>query len=226
MLPARAGHNHSLAMPCVCGILHCMTKKRKRTYPKKNQCQQCGQPCVRTWCSQVCHAKTRRVRSATTCKNCNGDFLVVPSQIAQGYGVFCSNSCWRAYQKATTPEKEYFKWGKTRVHRIVAEQKLGRPLVKGEVVHHIDGNRHNNAPENLMVFPSNSEHMKLHSAWTPERAARQKTKLTESMVKSMRAEYALGGISYARIAKRMDLNLTTVKQAIRGVTWRHINDNN
>lgn len=47
-------------------------------------------------------------------------------------------------------------------HRIVAEQTLGRALEPGEIVHHVDGDKRNNAPENLMVFPSQSEHMKWH----------------------------------------------------------------
>lgn len=47
-------------------------------------------------------------------------------------------------------------------HILVAEQKLGRPLRKGEVVHHIDGNGLNNDPNNLLVLPSQSEHMKIH----------------------------------------------------------------
>ena len=47
-------------------------------------------------------------------------------------------------------------------HRIVAEKKLGRKLKQGEVVHHIDGNKRNNSPDNLMVFSSQSEHVKYH----------------------------------------------------------------
>lgn len=47
-------------------------------------------------------------------------------------------------------------------HRAVAEQMLGRPLRKGEVVHHMDGNKRNNSPDNLRVFPSQSEHAKYH----------------------------------------------------------------
>ena len=47
-------------------------------------------------------------------------------------------------------------------HRVVAEQILGRPLLKGEVVHHIDGNKRNNHPDNLMVFPSQAEHARWH----------------------------------------------------------------
>lgn len=47
-------------------------------------------------------------------------------------------------------------------HRIVAEKKIGRQLRDGEVVHHIDGDRSNNSPENLEVLPSHAEHMKKH----------------------------------------------------------------
>ncbi len=48
-------------------------------------------------------------------------------------------------------------------HRVVAEEMLGRPLKPGEVVHHIDGNKQNNAPENLMVFESSSAHLAFHA---------------------------------------------------------------
>lgn len=50
------------------------------------------------------------------------------------------------------------------VHRTVAEQKIGRPLKPGEVVHHIDGNKENNDPENLIVISSQAEHARLHAA--------------------------------------------------------------
>lgn len=41
------------------------------------------------------------------------------------------------------------------------EEKLGRSLQPGEIVHHIDGNKRNNSPENLMVM-TQSEHARLH----------------------------------------------------------------
>ena len=47
-------------------------------------------------------------------------------------------------------------------HRRIAEQMLGRPLRKGEVVHHKDGNKQNNDPRNLLVMPSQAEHARLH----------------------------------------------------------------
>ena len=39
-------------------------------------------------------------------------------------------------------------------HRLVMEKKIGRYLLPEEVVHHIDGNKQNNAPENLGLFLS------------------------------------------------------------------------
>ena len=36
-------------------------------------------------------------------------------------------------------------------HQLVMEKKLGRPLRRGEVVHHNDGNGRNNAPGNLTL---------------------------------------------------------------------------
>lgn len=47
-------------------------------------------------------------------------------------------------------------------HRIVAEGKLGRRLEPGEIVHHIDGIKDNNAPNNLEVVSSNAEHYFRH----------------------------------------------------------------
>ena len=57
--------------------------------------------------------------------------------------------------------KSYRKVGQRHEHRAVAEQKLGRTLVKGEIVHHINGDKFDNRPENLEVM-TQSEHIKHH----------------------------------------------------------------
>ena len=46
-------------------------------------------------------------------------------------------------------------------HQLVAEKMIGRYLKKGEVVHHLDFNKSNNDPANLLVL-TKSEHTKLH----------------------------------------------------------------
>ena len=46
--------------------------------------------------------------------------------------------------------------------RYVMEEKIGRPLTKREVVHHINEIRDDDRPENLMLFPSIVEHQKYH----------------------------------------------------------------
>lgn len=56
-----------------------------------------------------------------------------------------------------------WKDGRVYTHILVAEQKLGRELKDGEVVHHIDLDKHNNTPDNLMVFASENDHKAYHS---------------------------------------------------------------
>lgn len=46
-------------------------------------------------------------------------------------------------------------------HRLVMEEKLGRYLRPDEEIHHIDGNKKNNHPDNLQLV-TKSEHTKIH----------------------------------------------------------------
>jgi len=99
------------------------------------------------------------------------------------------------------------------LHRIIAEQKIGRPLTDDEVVHHINGDIQDNRPENLQVM-SREEHGRLHSVGrimseeTRQKLSEQSKgkpnlscrKLSESDVEQI-IEFANQGLSQRKIAK-------------------------
>ena len=60
----------------------------------------------------------------------------------------------RGYKRAKRTDKL--------VHRDVAAKKLGRPLRRGEVVHHKDRSKTNNDPRNLWVFKDQAAHDRAH----------------------------------------------------------------
>ena len=67
--------------------------------------------------------------------------------------------------------------GYVREHRLVMENVLGRRLDPKEVVHHKNGDRADNRPENLELFATNGAHLKHELTgrvpnWTPEGRAR------------------------------------------------------
>lgn len=116
------------------------------------------------------------------CDECGVEIRIPPAQFRRSKNHFCSKPCHMKFMNRElnptrmTPEvrkkisasrldsgekKTYQKLNGRHTHRTVAEQILGRPLLKGEIVHHIDGNKRNNDPSNLMVM-TQSEHAKLH----------------------------------------------------------------
>lgn len=89
-----------------------------------------------------------------------------------------------------------------RRYRVVVERILGKSLPAGAVVHHWDGDRTNNIPSNLAVFPDEPYHNLIHLR--------------------MEAYKACGNANYLKcyVCKKHDApeKLTAVKKAGRRVT--------
>lgn len=66
------------------------------------------------------------------------------------------------YVRVWAPDHPRAYRGTVREHILVAERTIGRSLRSGEVVHHINGVRDDNRPENLQVMTI-GEHMRLHN---------------------------------------------------------------
>lgn len=102
-------------------------------------------------------------------------------QLAQQFGIEITDNFHRGeirthngYRMILRPEhSEADSKGYVREHRIVMEEKLGRPLRKNELVHHINGDKLDNRPENLEVM-TKAEHVSLHHAGKDGRGADRK----------------------------------------------------
>lgn len=114
-----------------------------------------------------------------TCEECGKVFRVPACKIQKGYGKFCSRKCFGDSQKSSKAIGEWH--GKTlyiggqgyvRIvhgrdneelfHRYYAREFLQWDI-EGKVIHHIDGNRQNNMPENLMLVGNDKEHQYEHA---------------------------------------------------------------
>jgi hypothetical protein len=152
---------------------------------KEHSCSICGVSVFRydcqlkksktVFCSKACVGAAKRNGSELNCHHCGKAFYrrFGEQDIGDRVHQFCSRDC---YFTNRDNGKSYKRISGRHLHRIVAEAKLGRALLPGEVVHHKDENKRNNHPDNLEVLPSQSVHAKLHAP-AMVKAKRQKRSL-------------------------------------------------
>lgn len=119
--------------------------------------------------------------------------------------------------------------GFVRKNIYVMEQHIGRRLLPGEVVHHIDGNKKNNDISNLRLM-TNGEHTSHHHTglkYTEKRrinhlesVRKQKhIRLSISLVEQIKKRVA-NGESQRSIAISLCVSPMTISNAVRGKTWK------
>lgn len=159
---------------------------------------------IARFCSKGC-ATVWQARNKVTvnCRGCEKSFTVSPSQSHRQY---CSKRCeanskitrgsgtyrdgvegtlLKGYVWAWAPDHPRASNGRYAEHRLVVEETLGRHLETAEQVHHINGVKTDNRPENLKVV-SASEHTKEYTL--PEGG--QKRKAAQARIKELETELA------------------------------------
>lgn len=121
----------------------------------------------------------RQTKVLINCLYCGKEKYIWPSRIKIGKGKFCStrcgkmgnnNSSWKGGFKHIQGYKYILNKnhphatmkGYVKEHHLVVEKKIGRFLLKGEVIHHINGIRNDNRIENLQLCKNQREHMNIH----------------------------------------------------------------
>jgi hypothetical protein len=120
-----------------------------RAMPTVCKIEGCDKPCD---CHGMCGMHAQRMRRY-------GDpYYVTPEQERRA-----NNRAAQIARLDSVKPSTYRKRHGRHEHRVVAEQMLGRALMPGEIVHHIDGDKHNNNPSNLQVM-TQDHHLREHLA--------------------------------------------------------------
>lgn len=195
------------------------------------------------FCSKSCFDEHRRFTSIVKkCLRCETEWVAPHGQSKEYRRKFCSQTCKNTYlsERYTGKRKNTIKgWRMTTqgyvevfkpdhpransqgyVKRMVLamEEKIGRVLNDKEVVHHIDKNKTNDSPENLMLFSSNAEHIGYHYHVLGDKNINRgvrKRKLSSQQVSEIRKIYNQETKNKSEIARRYDVSSNTIGNVLK-----------
>lgn len=105
------------------------------------------------------------------CRSCGTSFMATKSNVALGWGNYCSRKCrkgehastWKGGPEARNAYQLVSVDGIPRLeHILIAERALGHALPAGAQVHHANGKRVDNRNSNLVICQDNGYHRLLH----------------------------------------------------------------
>ena len=165
----------------------CLSIHRKKIANLFRKCMNCGKEFTAKkqetkCCSNKCAAEYRskdRVQ-ILNCDYCGEKFERPNCHINDSYN-FCSTDCYNKHKvqnnllakenhphwnngETTNSGYQFKRIGKAKYrakHRLIMEKAIGRELRSDEIVHHKDGNKLNNAIENLEIV-TRAEHINIH----------------------------------------------------------------
>ena len=123
--------------------------------------------------------KTEDHKRESSCVICGKPVLRTRARIRDHRRVYCGNACYWVHVASNNYQV-------SRQGQRVARQIVSKIYTLGpkDVVHHMDGNQSNNAPNNLAVFASSSDHMRYHRTDIPVRAFMLGARRFEELVNS------------------------------------------
>ena len=161
------------------GNLTCLNCGKEFYRPPSLKAKFCSKPCTDAYHRE--HGRLDKKVTSKICKNCGKEFTIPTcwfKKLGRKAGSYCSRKCYHEYSHNhgtmfggkkpwsgkigifTDSQGYVHEYDSTtgkyvRQHRLVMERMLGRPLEKGEKVHHRNGKRGDNEPENLELVIGN-----------------------------------------------------------------------
>ncbi len=146
--------------------------------------------------------------SVWTCKYLKRWRRLTPTAVGGGYlTVMMSRNGKRHYRQ---------------VSHIILETFIG-PRPDGMVCRHLNGNNQDNRLVNLCWGTDSENHEDMRSHGTmPLGENHKRSKVTEEIVRYIRAKYATGNFSQAEIAKEVGLKQPQISMIVLRLNWKHV----